>query len=200
MHRIIKIDNTSYRADIGALNNCRVTIKDGEITVSPDLTGRTPGAKFEAVFYGRERVEPLTVPAPDQESGNDRYRIDPLELDEDETPLTLAKRAKLCGIAAERWRAETGGITFSGMTIDTSRESQALITGAALQATIDSAYTCRWKTAQGFVELTTEMVLAVAVAVRQHVQACFDREAELSEAVDAAETMEAVQAISWDEE
>jgi hypothetical protein len=110
------------------------------------------------------------------------------------------KADKINAIARDRWEAETNGITFQGMTIDTSRESQALITGAALQATLDPTYTCRWKTAQGFVELTTEMVLAVALAVRQHVQACFDREAYLSVAIAAEVTIEDVQAISWDDE
>ncbi|GHV42551.1 hypothetical protein FACS1894187_24840 [Synergistales bacterium] len=116
-------------------------------------------------------------------------------------PPTLeeAKIAKLSEIAAARFAAETGGVVINGngISIDTSRESQALITGAALQATIDSAYSCRWKTTNGFVEFTSEMILAVAVAVRQHVQACFDREADLSELVDAAATVEEIEAVTW---
>lgn len=82
-------------------------------------------------------------------------------------------------IAARRYAAETAGITVNSMAIDTSRDSQSLITGAALQATIDAAYTCRWKTASGFVDLSSAQILAMATAVRAHVQACFDREAEL---------------------
>ncbi|GHV34420.1 hypothetical protein FACS1894187_04930 [Synergistales bacterium] len=116
-------------------------------------------------------------------------------------PPTLeeAKIAKLAEITAARFAAETGGVVINGngISIDTSRESQALITGAALQATIDSAYSCRWKTTNGFVEFTSEMILAVAVAVRQHVQACFDREADLSELVEAAATVEEIEAVTW---
>lgn len=82
-------------------------------------------------------------------------------------------------IAARRWQAEVAGIDVGGMHIDTGRDSQALITGAALAAMRDPAYVCRWKTATGFVELNAEQLTAVADTVRAHVQACFDREAAL---------------------
>jgi len=111
--------------------------------------------------------------------------------------LEKAKEDKLNEIAIARFGQETGGVVFQGMTIDTSRESQSLITGAALQATIDSSYVCRWKTSAGFVELTSAMILAVAVAVRTHVQACFDREAGLLPKVAAAATVDDVNEITW---
>lgn len=88
-------------------------------------------------------------------------------------------------IAARRYEAETAGTTVDGLQIDTGRDSQALITGAALQATLDPDYTCRWKTAAGFVELTAGQIIGVASAVRAHVQACFDREADLLAALEA---------------
>jgi hypothetical protein len=88
-------------------------------------------------------------------------------------------------IAERRYRAETAGITVEGDQVDTGRDSQSLITGAALQAILDAAYTCRWKTASGFVDLTAQQILALAAAVRNHVQACFDREAELLGEVEA---------------
>jgi hypothetical protein len=56
---------------------------------------------------------------------------------------------------------------------------------------------CRWKTAGGFVELGAEAVIAVAVAVREHVQGCFDREAGLTSVIESAETVEEAEAISW---
>lgn len=85
-------------------------------------------------------------------------------------------------IADRRWQAEVAGITVNGMQVDTGRDSQALITGAALQATIDPACTVRWKTGAGFVELNSQEIIGMATAVRAHVQACFDREAELVDA------------------
>lgn len=88
-------------------------------------------------------------------------------------------------IAARRWQAETAGITLNGMAIDTGRDSQALITGATVQAMLDPGYLLRWKTPAGFVDLTAEQIIGVATAARNHVQACFDREAELLDALDA---------------
>ncbi|WP_417786773.1 DUF4376 domain-containing protein [Stutzerimonas xanthomarina] len=88
-------------------------------------------------------------------------------------------------IADRRWQAETAGITLNGMHIDTGRDSQALITGATVQAMLDPNYSLRWKTVAGFVDLTAEQIIGVATAARAHVQACFNREAELLDALDA---------------
>lgn len=86
-------------------------------------------------------------------------------------------------IAARRYTAETAGTTVEGMPIDTGRDSQGLITGAALAAMLDPAYSVRWKTVAGFVDLTAQQIIGVASAVRAFVQASFDREAELLGAV-----------------
>jgi hypothetical protein len=88
-------------------------------------------------------------------------------------------------IATRRYLAETAGIVVNGMPLDTGRDSQALVTGAALQSVIDSAYTCQWKTTGGFVDLDAPQIIAIASTMRAHVQACFDREAELLDAVSA---------------
>lgn len=88
-------------------------------------------------------------------------------------------------IADRRWQAEVAGITVNGMAVATDRDSQSLITGAAIAAMRDPAYVCRWKTATGFVELNAEQLTAVADTVRAHVQACFDREAALLAELDA---------------
>ena len=108
-----------------------------------------------------------------------------------------ARERKQSEIAAARWEAETAGIDVNGFTVRTDRESQALITGAALKAMQDSAYSCRWKTESGFVELTAPQILAIADAVRAHVQGCFDREAELLPLIEAAESPEELAAISY---
>ncbi|MCP1651804.1 DUF4376 domain-containing protein [Pseudomonas nitroreducens] len=82
-------------------------------------------------------------------------------------------------IADRRYQAETAGITVNGMHLPTDRDSQALVTGAALAAVIDSNYHCQWKTAEGFIDLDAQQIIAIASAMRAHVQACFDREAKL---------------------
>ncbi|PVZ12636.1 MULTISPECIES: DUF4376 domain-containing protein [unclassified Pseudomonas] len=82
-------------------------------------------------------------------------------------------------IAQERYLRETSGIEVMGLNIDTQRESQALITAAALAGMQDRNYICNWKTSSGFVELNAEKLTAIFMGVRNHVQACFDREAAL---------------------
>ena len=111
--------------------------------------------------------------------------------------LEAAKERKRSEIAAARWEAETAGIDVNGFTVRSDRESQALITGAALKAMQDSTYSCRWKTESGFVELTAPQILAIADAVRAHVQSCFDREAELVALIEAAESPGEVEEITW---
>lgn len=100
-----------------------------------------------------------------------------------EAPASVVDHKAL--IAARRYQAETAGITVNGMPLDTGRDSQALVTGAALAAVIDQNYTCQWKTADGFVDLAAQQIIALASAMRAHVQACFDREAALLDALAA---------------
>ena len=114
-------------------------------------------------------------------------------------PMTLdeAKAAKKQEIASARYAAEIAGVTVGGVVVRTDRESQALITGAALKATQDGTYSCTWKAESGFVTLDAATVLAVADAVRTHVQTCFDAEAAKCALIDAAQTVEDVEAVEW---
>jgi hypothetical protein len=189
MYRDIAINGTQYRVNLGILSDHRITIKNGEVSVSPDLDASTPGAEFEATFTGRGETRVLVAP--------EEYVIGDATMEPGDK-LKIAKAKKLAEIAAARYKAEIDGITVSDMGIQTDRESRALITGAALAATIDSTYTCQWKTAAGFVTLDATTILSVAQAVRQHVQECFDREAELAAAVDAATTVADIEAVVWE--
>lgn len=116
-----------------------------------------------------------------------------------EPTLDERKVQKKTEIAAARYAAETTGTVVNGILIDTGRDSQALITGAAVAAMLDENYSLNWKTTAGFIHLTAPEIIAVAQAVRAHVQSCFDREAELCALVDAAKTAEDLDEIiiSW---
>lgn len=86
-------------------------------------------------------------------------------------------------IAAERYKRELAGVVVGGMGIDTDDRSKTLINGAALKAMRNSSYILNWKTPGGFVQIPADQVLAMADAVSDHVQACFDRESELLDAL-----------------
>lgn len=100
-------------------------------------------------------------------------------------------------IASQRYDIETGGIVINGLDINTERSSQGLILGAALEAFMDPTYSLQWKTPTGFVPLNATTVLFIAKAIRSHVQACFDREAELVAAVEAGTYTDSMLHLGW---
>lgn len=115
-----------------------------------------------------------------------------------EPTLAELKAVKLAEIAAARYAAETGGCTVDGVTIATDRGSQALLTAAVVTARLDPEFKTRWKCADGhFVTLDAMQLRAIGDAVIAHVEACFAREGELSEQIDAATTPEELDTIKW---
>lgn len=101
-------------------------------------------------------------------------------------------------IATARYNAEIAGVTINGASIRTDRETQAVLTAVCLQAYIDSGYSLNWKTGDGtFVSLPAEQIMAFGIAVRAHVQSCFDYEAELLPLIASAETEAELDAIKW---
>jgi hypothetical protein len=100
-------------------------------------------------------------------------------------------------IAAERYKREAVGINFDSLLIDTTRDSQALIASMGLSAVLDSEYRCNFKTVSGFVEIGGPRIIDIAKAVRAHVQACFDREKALLDAVSAGTYRDVLLAEGW---
>lgn len=84
---------------------------------------------------------------------------------------------RLRDLAAYRWGKETAGIIVNGAVVNTERDSRAMITGAALAATLDANYTVKWKAANGWVDLDAAAIIGLATAMRMHVQSCFNIEA-----------------------
>jgi hypothetical protein len=100
-------------------------------------------------------------------------------------------------IATKRYQRETAGIVVDGAALETDRDSQSMITGAAFTAMLDGSYVCNWKTPSGFVALDATALIALAQKVRGHVQACFDREAELLAALEAGTFVESMLDEGW---
>jgi len=100
-------------------------------------------------------------------------------------------------IARERFRRESTGVLVGGLQIETTRDSQALIASTGLSAVLDPEYRCNFKTVTGFVEIGSAQIIAIAQAVRSHVQACFDRELTLLRAIEAGEYHDAMLSQGW---
>ncbi|ETD86338.1 DUF4376 domain-containing protein [Rhodobacter capsulatus] len=93
----------------------------------------------------------------------------------------------LANLKAARDAAIARGIEHDGLRLQTDDLSQSRLTAAALAARLDPGATVRWKLATGeFVALSAPQIIALALAVRAHVQACFDREADLAAQIRAA--------------
>jgi len=110
-------------------------------------------------------------------------------------PLSEVKATKQSELAALRYEKETAGITLNGATIETNRESQALVNGAYSYSLLNPAVLIDWKATTGWIQIDATAIAGIATAVACHVQACFSNERTLSELIAAAETVAAVQAI-----
>lgn len=105
-----------------------------------------------------------------------------------QTPANL-KTQERKRIKERRDKALVAGTTVNGVTVATDNVSQQRITGVALAATVDASITVRWKLPDStFVTLTAAQIIDIAQGVRKHVQACFDREAELLAALEAGQS------------
>ncbi|MER9961632.1 DUF4376 domain-containing protein [Mesorhizobium sp. M0045] len=134
------------------------------------------------------------IPAPENIVPGYRYSNSAFSLPTD--TLAVLRTKKLALLAARRWKAETGGIAINGVAISTDRESTSMLIAAFVTASSDPDYSIRWKVQNGvFVTLAAADIIAIAAAVRNHVQACFDHEDELSAAILTAGSSAALNAI-----
>ncbi|MEX6717497.1 DUF4376 domain-containing protein [Pseudomonas aeruginosa] len=145
------------------------------------------GGFYSLDFHGAEHIPGDAIELTDAEYEALKGKL--IEVGADGRPTLVQETEQVMDpralIAARRYQAETAGITVNGMPLDTGRDSQGLVTGAALEAFMDAGYTCQWKTGEGFVELSAQQIIALARAMRAHVQACFNREAALLAALGA---------------
>lgn len=101
-------------------------------------------------------------------------------------PVDTVKTTLKNELAAIRYDHETDGVVVNGQTILTDRESQSAVASAKLYSDANPDKAISWKAASGWVVLDNATITAMAKAVGDYVQACFDREKELNELIDAA--------------
>ncbi len=122
--------------------------------------------------------------------------LTPEEIAELTPTLEQAKALKLGALADQRWSVEVGGMVMDGLPIATDRATASILTAAYVTAKEDPDYSLRFKLGQGqFTTLTASTIIAIATLVRLHIQACFDREDELTDAVLAADSLKGLDAI-----
>ena len=101
--------------------------------------------------------------------------------------------------ATKRYAVETGGVVIDGMSVMTDRQSQSLITGAYSYVQANPGVMVKFKTANGFVEVTAVQMTAIANAVGAHVQASFAAEDEIDKQIigGTITTTAEIDAFAW---
>lgn len=96
---------------------------------------------------------------------------------------------RLGGLAERRWRAEVSGIVWNGLPIPTGRDDRANIMAEVLAMSLGLRPDPKlWKFADGVARpIGSDDLKAIALAMRAHVQACFDHEAAVAERIRAGE-------------
>lgn len=108
------------------------------------------------------------------------------------------KAERIAEVAQKKWEVETGGLTVEGVFIDTTRESQSMITGAYNFALLNQStpdWTIDFRASTGWITLTASEMIGIGAAVAAHVQASFTRYRALEESITACTTVAEVAAI-----
>lgn len=111
---------------------------------------------------------------------------------------TPTKEQLRSALADKRWRVETGGITWNGSPLSTDDRAKTLISGAA--SAMADGDTFKFKVAAGvWIDITGIQVRAMRDAITAHVQACFDKEAELDADITSGTitTLDQIEAAAW---
>lgn len=129
----------------------------------------------------RVEIDGIEMFVPDDMDNRHRQMVAEWEAEGNTIPHYEPPQINLTAyVAQKRWEKETGGIEVNGQIIDTSRESQSMITRAYAYSQANPSETIQFKAASGWVTLDAPTMAAIATAVGAHVQACFALEANIA--------------------
>jgi hypothetical protein len=111
--------------------------------------------------------------------------------------LDEAKAEARARIAAQRYAVENGGTVIGGLVVDTDDRAKILIDGAASQAQSGAQSSFTFKAAGGWVTIDGATMIALKEGVAAFIQQCFAREKALDDAIEAAATVAAADAVAW---
>jgi hypothetical protein len=87
--------------------------------------------------------------------------------------------------ANKRWIKETSGVTVDDYVIYTDRQSQSMITGVITLMASQPNITINFKTASGFIQANSDIIMKIATSIANHVQTCFSQEGAISANIEA---------------
>lgn len=191
-------DETAARAVCRPERIILPVVDEGAPAFNGALYGLTTGIAVEDLQWVQSD-DPAPVGDPDAEPAPVGYWAGTVRITYSLAAVELeSARADLKGqVASARYEAEVAGIVVNARTIDTSRESQAKLNAVVTLMQLPQAPTSlQWKCKDGsFVTLDAASAISVGLAVAAHVQAQFNREAELVAAIDGCGTVDELAAL-----
>lgn len=115
------------------------------------------------------------------------YRCKFLAATEEEASAKVAelnRDIRKAELAAHRYNVEVSGVKVNGMTIHTTRESQASVNNAYASLKEGFFPSTPWKGIDGWAEVTLEELTPIAHTVANHVRQCFAAEEVVSNQID----------------
>jgi len=128
---------------------------------------------------------------------------EPVSCDNDGTPIygsidiSSLKRGKLHELAYLRWQEETNGYMYNGHEFHSDRESQDRIFQAYMASLSDPNFAATWKTKTGWLEMTASDFITLYNEFYVFLQNLYQKEKNLQEQIEAATTIEELEAIQW---
>lgn len=89
-------------------------------------------------------------------------------------------------VAQRRWEQEVKGLVVNGLYFGTTDREKALMASKVVSAMNLPGASHKYKTAQGWITVSSETMIQLGLGMVNYVQLCFDREGELVEAINTA--------------
>ena len=109
-----------------------------------------------------------------------------------DVPVSNAKSQALANLATIRFEKQSSGMKYQNTIIATDTSSQALLNGAYNLALHDSTTTIQFKSQNGWMTITAEQIIQLAIGVGKFIQQCFSVEKIHSDRIMAMSTTEQV--------
>ena len=117
----------------------------------------------------------------------------------DTRTLAEAQALRIAAMREARDAVLNGTFTWDGSTFDADQVSQTRLLGAVVAALEPGFDPTLWRLADNtWRELTATQLRAVYQALQQHVRACFTQFGQREAAINAATTVAAVDAVTWE--
>ena len=128
---------------------------------------------------------------------------EPISWDNDGNPIygsvdiNFLKIGKLHELADLRWQEETNGYMYNGHEFHSDRESQDRVFQAYMASLNNPNFAATWKTKTGWLEMTASDFITLYNEFYVFLQNLYQKEKNLQEQIEAATTIEELEAIQW---